>query len=68
MSDEYVKIIEEIESWWKAYKEILKPEEIMYTEDSEEMILRWTDYNERDLGFFDYDTLVEMTEELEIFK
>lgn len=68
MSDKYIAIIEEIEHWWKTYKGLLKPGELENIEDPEEMILRWADYNEKDLGLYDYDTLVEMARELEIFK
>lgn len=68
MSDKYVEIIEEVESWWKAYKEGLRPSELFDEIDPEEMILKWADYNERDLGNYDIDTLVEMSEDLDIFK
>lgn len=68
MSDKYIAIIEEIERWWKTYKGLLKPGELENIEDPEEMILRWADYNEKDLGLYDCDTLVEMARELEIFK
>jgi len=67
MSDEYVKIIEEIERWWEAYKEDIVARDLEDI-DPEEMILRWADYNEKDIGNFDVGILVEMTEELEIFK
>lgn len=68
MSDKYVEIIEEVESWWKAYKEVLRPSKLFDEIDPEEMILRWADYNERDLGNYDIDILVEMSEDLDIFK
>ena len=67
MSDEYVKIVEEIEKWWKAYKEDIISRDLEDV-DPEEMILRWADYNEKDIGNFDLGILVEMSEELEVFK
>ena len=66
MSDKYIEIIEEIELWWRTYKEVLIPDEIIKV-DPEEMILRWADYNEKDIGNFDLGILVEMSEELEVF-
>ena len=67
MSDKYIEIIEEIELWWRTYKEVLIPDETVKV-DPEEMILRWADYNEKDLGLLDYVTLIETAEELEVFK
>ena len=67
MSDKYIEIIEEIELWWRTYKEVLIPDETVKV-NPEEMILRWADYNEKDLGLLDYVTLIETAEELEVFK
>jgi len=67
MSDKYIEIIEEIELWWRTYKEVLIPDEIVKV-DPGEMILRWADYNEKDLGLLDYETLIETAEELEVFR